>query len=61
MQMSLWVKAGRALAMAAALVPAAAHATLFNGTAVFDFENITAGTPLPFSDTVSGLTATFTG
>jgi hypothetical protein len=55
MQLSLWVKSGRALAMAAALVPAAAQATLF------DFENIAAGTPLPFSDTVNGLTANFSG
>jgi hypothetical protein len=55
MQMSLWVTAGRALAMAAVLVPAAAQATLF------DFENIAAGTPLPFSDTVNGLTANFSG
>jgi hypothetical protein len=61
MQINSWVKTGRALAMAAALVPAAAQATLFDQTAVFDFENIAAGTPLPFSDTVNGLTATFTG
>jgi hypothetical protein len=61
MQSSLWVKAGRALAMAAALLPAAAHATLFNGTAVFNFENIAAGTPLPFTETINGLSATFTG
>jgi hypothetical protein len=61
MQSSLWVKAGRALAMAAALLPAAAHATLFNGTAVFNFENIPAGTPLPFTETINGLSATFTG
>jgi hypothetical protein len=53
--MSLWVTAGRALAMAAVLVPAAAQATLF------DFENIAAGTTLPFSDTVEGLTANFSG
>jgi hypothetical protein len=61
MQSSLWVKAGRALAMAAALLPAAAHATLFNGTAVFNFENIAARTPLPFTETINGLSATFTG
>jgi len=61
MQSSLWIKAGRALAIAAALLPAAAQATLFNGTAVFNFEDIAAGTPLPFSETVNGLTATFTG
>jgi len=61
MQLNSWVKAGRALLMAAALAPAAAHATLFNGTALFNFEDIAAGTPLPFSDTVNGLTATFTG
>ena len=61
MQLVSWVKAGRALLIAAALAPAAAHATLFNGTALFDFENIAPNTPLPFSDTVNGLTATFTG
>jgi len=61
MQSSLWVRTGRALAMAAALGPAAAHATLFTGTALFNFEDIAAGTPLPVSDTVNGLTATFTG
>jgi hypothetical protein len=61
MQIDSWVKTRRALAMAAALVPAAAQATLYNQTAVFDFEDIAAGTPLPFSDTVNGLTATFTG
>jgi hypothetical protein len=61
MQLSLWVKVGRALAIAAALLPAAAQATLFTQTALFDFEDIAAGTPLPFSDTVNGLTATFTG
>jgi hypothetical protein len=61
MQSSLWVKAGRALAMAAALLPAAAHATLFTGTALFNFENIAAGTPLPFTETINGLSATFTG
>jgi len=61
MQLSLWVKSGRALAMAAVLLPAAAQATLFNQSALFDFENIAAGTALPFSDTVNGLTATFTG
>jgi PEP-CTERM motif len=55
MQSSLWVKSACALAMAAALVPAAAQATLF------DFENIMAGTPFPFSDTVDGLTAKFSG
>jgi hypothetical protein len=59
MQMSLWITAGRALAMAAALVPAAAQATLF------DFENIASGTVItdatPLIDTVGGLTATFTG
>jgi hypothetical protein len=61
MKLSFWVKAGRALAMAAALLPAAAHTTLFNGTAVFNFENIAAGTPLPFTETINGLSATFTG
>jgi hypothetical protein len=61
MQIDSWVKTRRALAMAAALVPAAAQATLYNQTAVFDFEDIAAGTPLPFSDTVNGLTATVTG
>jgi hypothetical protein len=61
MQLSLWVKAGCAFAMAAALVPAAAQATLFDQAALFDFEDIAAGTALPFSDTVNGLTATFTG
>jgi hypothetical protein len=61
MQMSLCVKSASALAMAAALLPAAAHATLFNGTAVFNFENIAAGTPLPFTETINGLSATFTG
>ena len=61
MQLSLWVKAGRTFAMAAALVPAAAQATLFDQAALFDFENIAAGTPLPFSDTANGLTATSTG
>ena len=55
MQMRLWVKSACAFVMAAALVPAAAQATLF------DFENIAAGTPLPFSDTVNGLTANFSG
>jgi hypothetical protein len=61
MQIDSWVKTGRALAMAAALVPAAAQATLFNQTAVFDFENIALGTTTTFTDTVNGLTATFTG
>jgi hypothetical protein len=61
MQLSLWVKSGRALAMAAALVPAAAQATLFDQAAFFDFENIAAGTPLPFTETLNGLSATFTG
>ena len=55
MQMSLWVKSARAFAVAAALLPAAARATLF------DFENIAAGTPFPFSDAVNGLTANFSG
>jgi hypothetical protein len=41
--------------MAVALLPAAAQATLF------DFENIAAGTPFPFSDTVNSLTANFSG
>jgi hypothetical protein len=45
MQINSWVKTGRALAMAAALLPAAAQATLFTGTALFDFDNIAAGTP----------------
>jgi hypothetical protein len=61
MQINSWVKTGRALAMAAALVPAAAQATLYDLAAVFNFENIPVGTPLPFSETVNGLTATFTG
>jgi hypothetical protein len=61
MQIDSWVKTGCALAMAAALVPAAAQATLFNQTAVFDFENIALGTTTTFTDTVNGLTATFTG
>jgi hypothetical protein len=43
------------------LLPAAAHATLFNGTAVFNFENIAAGTPLPLTITENGLSATFSG
>jgi len=55
MRMSLWVKAGCAVAMTVALVPAAAKATLF------DFENIAVGTTTTFTDTVGGLTATFTG
>jgi hypothetical protein len=55
MRMSLWVKAGCAVAMTVALVPAAAQATLF------DFENIAVGTTTTFTDTVGGLTATFTG
>jgi hypothetical protein len=41
--------------MTAALVPAAAHATLF------DFENVALGTTTNFTDTVGGLSATFTG
>ena len=55
MQMRLWVKSARAFAVAAALLPAVARATLF------DFENIAAGTPFPFSDAVNGLTANFSG
>jgi hypothetical protein len=55
MQIRLWVNSACAFVMAAALVPAAAQATLF------DFENIAAGTPTPFSDTVDGLTANFSG
>jgi hypothetical protein len=55
MRMSLWVKAGCAVAMTVALVPATAQATLF------DFENIAVGTTTTFTDTVGGLTATFTG
>ena len=55
MQMSLWVKSARAFAVAAALLPAAARATLF------DFENIAAGALFPFSDAVNGLTANFSG
>ena len=55
MRMSLWVKAGCAVAMTVALVPAAAKATLF------DFENIAVGTTTTFTDTVGGLTAAFTG
>jgi len=31
------------------------------GDAIYDFENITAGTSTPFTDTVNGLSATFTG
>jgi hypothetical protein len=61
MRMSSLVKAGCAVAMAAAFAPATAQATLFNQAALFDFEAIAAGTALPFSDTVNGLTATFTG
>jgi hypothetical protein len=55
MRISSWVKAGCAVAMTAALVPAAAHATLF------DYENIALGTTTNFTDTVGGLSATFTG
>ena len=55
MQMRLWVKSACALVMAAALVPVAAQATLF------DFENVAAGTPLPFTIIENGLSATFTG
>jgi PEP-CTERM motif len=55
MQIRLWVNSACAFVMAVALVPAAAQATLF------DFENIAAGTPTPFSDTVGGLTANFSG
>lgn len=55
MHMSLWVNAGRALAMAVALAPAAAQAV------TFDFEDIAPGTVLPFTDTIGGLSATFTG
>jgi PEP-CTERM motif len=61
MQMSLWVKSTCAFVMAAALVPAAAQATLFTQSALFDFENIPVGTPLPIADTVNGLTANFSG
>jgi hypothetical protein len=55
MRISSWVKAGCAVAITAALVPAAAHATLF------DFENVALGTTTNFTDTVGGLSATFTG
>jgi hypothetical protein len=59
MRMSLWVKAGYAVAMAVALAPAAAQAIMF------DFENIAQNTVIsdatPLVDTVGGLTATFTG
>ena len=55
MRISSWVKAGCAVAMTAALVPAAAHATLF------DFENVALGTTTNFTDTVGALSVTFTG
>ena len=55
MQIRLWITSACAFVMAAALVPGAAQATLF------DFENIAAGTPFPFSNTVNGLTANFSG
>jgi hypothetical protein len=55
MRMSLWPNAARALAMATALAPAAAQAV------TFDFEANAQGTTTPFTDTVSGLSATFTG
>ena len=55
MQIKLRLTSACAFVMAAALIPAAAQATLF------DFENILAGTPFPFSDTVNGLTANFSG
>jgi hypothetical protein len=55
MRMSLWIKAGCSVAMTVALVPVAAQATLF------DFENTAVGTTTTFSDTIGGLTATFTG
>jgi hypothetical protein len=55
MRMSSWVKMGCAVAMTAALVPAAAQATLF------DFESIALGTTTNFTDTVGGLSVTFTG
>jgi hypothetical protein len=61
MQVSLCVKSACALAMAAALLPVAAQAALFTQSALFDFENIQAGTPLPLADTVNGLTANFSG
>jgi hypothetical protein len=35
--------------------------TSARGDAIYDFENITAGTATPFTDTVNGLSATFTG
>jgi hypothetical protein len=55
MQMRLWVKSACASVMAAAVVPAAAQATLF------DFEDVAAGTPLPFTITENGLSANFSG
>jgi hypothetical protein len=55
MRVSSLAKAAGAVAVAAALVPAPAQATLF------DFENIALGTTTTFTDKVGGLTATFTG
>jgi hypothetical protein len=53
--MRLATKAGFAILMAAAVAPAAARAV------TFDFEANTPGTTTPFTDTVGGLSATFTG
>jgi PEP-CTERM motif len=53
--MRLWIKAGLTAAMAALLVPAAARAV------VFDFESNAQNTTTPFTDTIGGLSATFTG
>jgi hypothetical protein len=53
--MRLATKAGFAILMAAAVAPAAAQAV------TFDFEANTPGTTTPFTDTVGGLSATFTG
>jgi hypothetical protein len=53
--MRLATKAGFAILMAAALAPATAQAV------TFDFEANTQFTTTPFTDTVGGLSATFTG
>ena len=53
--MRLRAKAGFAIVMAAVLAPAAAQAV------IFDFEANTPGTTAPFTDTIGGLSATFTG
>ena len=51
--MKLLLRSASALALATAAL--SAHAVLF------DFESVAAGTAVPFSYTVSGLTASFTG